>query len=98
MSWLTAERGYVRNPGRQHQKSFAMIELFTWPTPNGTTPAIMLEEVGAPYSVHLVNLGSGEQHAPQFRAVSPNGKIPAIVDRDGVGGPRTVFESGAILA
>jgi GST-like protein len=74
-----------------------MIELFTWPTPNGTKPSIMLEEVGAPYSVHLVNLSSGEQHAPQFLAVSPNGKIPAIVDHDGVGGPRTVFESGAIL-
>jgi GSH-dependent disulfide-bond oxidoreductase len=74
-----------------------MIELFTWPTPNGTKPSIMLEEVGVPYSVHRVNLGSGEQHAPQFLAVSPNGKIPAIVDHDGVGGPRTVFESGAIL-
>jgi GST-like protein len=73
-----------------------MIELFTWPTPNETKPSIMLEEVGAPYSVHLVNLSSGEQHA-QFLAVSPNGKIPAIVDHDGVGGPRTVFESGAIL-
>ena len=74
-----------------------MIELFTWPTPNGTKPSIMLEEVGAPYSVHLVNLSTGEQHAPQFLAVSPNGKIPAIVDHDGVGGPRIVFESGAIL-
>lgn len=57
----------------------------------------MLEETGVPYSVHLVDLGSGEQHAPQFVAVSPNGKIPAIIDHDGVGGPRTVFESGAIL-
>ena len=74
-----------------------MIELFTCPTPNGTKPSIMLEEVGVPYSVHLVNLGSGEQHAPQFLAVSPNGKIPAIVDHDAVGGPRAVFESGAIL-
>jgi GSH-dependent disulfide-bond oxidoreductase len=74
-----------------------MIELFTWPTPNGTKPSIMLEEMGAPYSVRLVNLSSGEQHAPQFLAVSPNGKIPAIVDHDGVGGPRIVFESGAIL-
>ena len=74
-----------------------MIELFACPTPNGTKPSIMLEEVGVPYSVHLVNLGSGEQHAPQFLAVSPNGKIPAIVDHDAVGGPRAVFESGAIL-
>ena len=74
-----------------------MIESFTWPTPNGTKPSIMLEEVGVPYSVHFVNLGSGEQHAPQFLAVSPNGKMPAIVDHNAVGGPRTVFESGAIL-
>ena len=72
-----------------------MIELFTWPTPNGTKPSIMLEEVGVPYSVHLVNLGSGEQHAPRFLAVSPNGKIPAIVDHDGVGGPRT--KTGMLL-
>lgn len=64
---------------------------------SGFAPSIMLEEVGVHYSVHLVNLGSGEQHAPQFLAVSPNGKIPAIVDHNGVGGPRTVFESGAIL-
>ena len=87
----------ARDPARQHQKGVAMIELFTWPTPNGTKPTIVLEEVGAPYSVHLVNLSAGEQHAPQFLAVSPNGKIPAIVDHDGVGGPRIVFESGAIL-
>jgi GST-like protein len=51
----------------------------------------MLEEGGALYSVHLVNLGSGEQHAPQFHAVSPNGKIPAIIDHNGVGGLRTIF-------
>jgi GSH-dependent disulfide-bond oxidoreductase len=74
-----------------------MIELFTWPTPNGTKPTIMLEEVGIPYSVRLVNLGSGDQHAPEFLGISPNGKIPAIVDQDAAGGPRTVFESGAIL-
>src|SRR5215475_7556086 len=61
-----------------------MIELFTWPTPNRTKPSIMLEEVGAPYSVHFIILGSGEQHAPQFLTVSPNGKIPAIVDHNGV--------------
>jgi GST-like protein len=74
-----------------------VIELLTWPTPNGTKPAIMLEEAGSPYSVRLVNIGSGDQHAPEFLAISPNNKIPAIVDHDGAGGPRTVFESGAIL-
>jgi GSH-dependent disulfide-bond oxidoreductase len=74
-----------------------MIELLTWPTPNGTKPSIMLEEVGSPYSVHLVNIGSGEQHSPDFLSISPNNKIPAIVDHDGARGPRTIFESGAIL-
>jgi GST-like protein len=74
-----------------------MIELLTWPTPNGTKPSIMLEEVGSAYSVRLVNIGSGEQHSPEFLAISPNNKIPAIVDHDCAGGPRTVFESGAIL-
>jgi GST-like protein len=74
-----------------------MIEVFTWPTPNGTKPLIMLEEVGIPYSVHLVNIGSGEQHTPEFLAVSPNGKIPAIVDGRAGDSKRTVFESGAIL-
>jgi GSH-dependent disulfide-bond oxidoreductase len=53
--------------------------------------------VGSPYSVRLVNISSGEQHSPEFLAISPNNKIPIIVDHDGVGGPRTVFESGAIL-
>lgn len=74
-----------------------MIELLTWPTPNGTKPAIMLEESGSLYSVRLVNIGSGAQHSPEFLAISPNNKIPAIVDHDGASGPRTVFESGAIL-
>jgi GSH-dependent disulfide-bond oxidoreductase len=74
-----------------------MIELLTWPTPNGTKPSIMLEEVRQPYSVRLVNIGSGEQHSPSFLAVSPNNKIPAIVDHDSLDGRRAVFESGAIL-
>jgi glutathione S-transferase len=60
-----------------------MIELLTWPTPNGTKPSIMLEDVGSPYSVRLVNIGPGKQHLPAFLSVSPNNKIPSVTDRDG---------------
>src|SRR5216117_3037985 len=73
---------------------FTMIELFTWTTPNGRKISIMLEECGLPYEVHPVNIGRGEQFAPEFVAICPNSKIPAIVDRDG---GVSLFESGAIL-
>ena len=75
-----------------------MIELYTFTTPNGRKPAIMLEEVGLPYSVHPIHIGRDEQFAPDFLKISPNNKIPAIVDPDGPDGePISVFESGAIL-
>lgn len=74
-----------------------MIDLYTWTTPNGRKASVMLEEVGLPYDVHAINLGKQEQFSPDFLKVSPNNKIPAIVDRDGEGGPVSVFESGAIL-
>ena len=75
-----------------------MIDLYTWPTPNGHKVQIMLEETGLDYRIHPVNLGEGEQHAPEYLAVNPNAKIPAIVDHDGPGGERlSIFESGAIL-
>jgi len=74
-----------------------MIELYTWGTPNGRKAPIMLEEVGLPYAVHPVNLGREEQYDPAFLKISPNNKIPAIVDPDGPGGRISVFESGAIL-
>lgn len=74
------------------------IELYYWPTPNGWKIAIMLEECGLPYEVKLVNIAKGDQFKPEFLAISPNNKIPAIVDPDGPGGqPISVFESGAIL-
>jgi len=74
------------------------IELFYWPTPNGWKITIMLEELGAPYEVRYVNIGRGEQFAPDFLRISPNNRMPAIVDPDGPGGePISVFESGAIL-
>lgn len=75
-----------------------MIELYTWTTPNGTKASVMLEEIGIPYNVHAVNLGKNEQRAPEFLAINPNSRIPAIIDTDGPGGkPLKVFESGAIL-
>ena len=75
-----------------------MIEVWTWPTPNGHKIHIALEELGLPYTVHPVNSGAGEQMAAEFLAINPNHRIPAIVDSDGPGGvPLTLFESGAIL-
>jgi len=74
------------------------IELYYWPTPNGWKISIMLEECALPYAVHPVDISKGEQFAPRFLAISPNNRIPAIVDPSGPGGrPISVFESGAIL-
>ena len=75
-----------------------MIDLYTWTTPNGRKVSIMLEECGLPYRVHPINIGKDEQFKPEFLALSPNNRIPAIVDQDGPGGkPLPLFESGAIL-
>nr|WP_217346693.1 glutathione S-transferase N-terminal domain-containing protein [Noviherbaspirillum sp. L7-7A]MBV0881170.1 glutathione S-transferase N-terminal domain-containing protein [Noviherbaspirillum sp. L7-7A] len=74
-----------------------MITLHTWTTPNGRKVPIMLEELGWPYEVRPVDLSRNEQHAPDFLKISPNNKIPAIVDHDAEGGPLAIFESGAIL-
>lgn len=75
-----------------------MIELFYWPTPNGHKITIMLEECGLPYEARYINIGKGDQFAPEFLAISPNNRMPAIVDPDGPDGkPVSVFESGAIL-
>lgn len=76
-----------------------MIDLHYWPTPNGWKIAIMLEECGLPYRVVPVNIGRGEQFLPDFVSISPNGRIPAIVDHAPAEGgePLPVFESGAIL-
>jgi GSH-dependent disulfide-bond oxidoreductase len=75
-----------------------VIEVYSWATPNGHKVHIMLEECGLPYRVHAVDIGAGAQFDPAFLAISPNNKIPAIVDPDGPGGqPISLFESGAIL-
>ncbi|RUT28514.1 glutathione S-transferase family protein [Arsenicitalea aurantiaca] len=74
------------------------IDLYYFPTPNGRKVTIMLEELGLPYRLHLVHIGRGDQFKPDFLAISPNNKIPAIVDPEGPGGvPISIFESAAIL-
>jgi GST-like protein len=74
------------------------IELHYWPTPNGHKITIMLEECGLPYEIKTVNIGQGDQFKPEFLAISPNNRMPAIIDPDGPGGaPISIFESGAIL-
>ena len=76
----------------------APIELHYWPTPNGWKISIALEEMGLPYEVRYVNIGAGEQFAPEFLAIAPNNRMPAITDPEGPdGAPISLFESGAIL-
>ena len=75
-----------------------MIDVYSWPTPNGHKVHIMLEECGLPYRAHPIDIGKGDQFKPAFLAISPNNKIPALIDSDGPDGqPMSVFESGAIL-
>ncbi len=75
-----------------------MVEVYSWATPNGHKVHIMLEECGLPYRAHAVDIGAGDQFMPEFLAISPNNKIPAIVDPNGPdGAPISLFESGAIL-
>ena len=74
------------------------IELYYWPTPNGWKVSIMLEELGVPYDLRYINIGKGEQFEPAFLKISPNNRMPAIVDPEGPDGqPISIFESGAIL-
>ena len=75
-----------------------MIDLYSWATPNGHKVHIMLEECGLAYKVHPIDIGVGDQFKPEFLKISPNNKMPAMVDQDGPGGkPMSMFESGAIL-
>jgi GSH-dependent disulfide-bond oxidoreductase len=75
-----------------------MIQLYTWATPNGKKVSVMLEEVELSYEVHPINIAKGDQLKPEYLAINPNNKIPAIIDTDGPGGkPLKLFESGAIL-
>jgi len=80
------------------ERETALIDLYTWTTPNGRKVSIMLEETGLAYRVHPVDINSGEQFRPEFLAINPNNRIPAIVDEAGPDGKRfELFESGAIL-
>lgn len=75
-----------------------MIDLYNWHTSNGRKLFIMLEELGVDYNTHVINIGKDDQFTPEFLAINPNGKIPAMVDQDGPGGePFALFESGAML-
>ncbi|ABM94912.1 putative GST-related protein [Methylibium petroleiphilum PM1] len=88
----------VRRSGCHPPRALTMIEVYSWATPNGHKVHIMLEECGLPYRAFPVDIGAGDQFEPAFLAISPNNKIPAIVDPDGPDGkPISLFESGAIL-
>src|SRR5262245_62505065 len=90
-------RTSVSNSSSSTERS-RMIDLYTWPTPNGHKIHIMLEETGLAYTVHPIDIQAGDQFKPEFLKINPNNKMPAIVDRDGPGGkPLTLAESGAIL-
>ena len=76
----------------------APIDLYYWPTPNGWKVTIALEEMGLPYTLHLIDIGKGDQFDPEFLKIAPNNRMPAIIDPDGPdGAPISIFESGAIL-
>jgi len=74
-----------------------MLDLYFWPTPNGKKVTILLEELGVPYTIKPVNIGRGDQFTSEFLKISPNNRMPALVDTDAKDGPLTVFESGAIM-
>ena len=73
------------------------LDFYYWPTPNGWKVSILLEELAIPYTTHMLHIGKGEQFAPEFLEISPNNRMPAIVDHDVSGDPVSVFESGAIM-
>jgi GSH-dependent disulfide-bond oxidoreductase len=89
-AFIITQRWPAKHPDR--------LQLYSLPTPNGVKVSIMLEEIGLPYEVHLVDFNKDDQHTPEFLSLNPNGKIPAILDPNGPGGePLPLFESGAIL-
>ena len=94
MSDLSAFPITARWPAQHPER----LQLYSLPTPNGVKVSIMLEEIGLPYEVHLIDIGKNESWTPEFLSLIPNGKIPAMIDPDGPGGkPLALFESGAML-
>src|SRR5205085_3026767 len=90
-----APRPLFRHAGHRPQpRSTTVIDLYTWTTPNGRKASIAIEEFGLPYTVHAIDIGKDEQFKPEFLKISPNNRIPAIVDRDN---GMALMESGAIL-
>lgn len=88
----------IELPGRWPAQHPDRIQLYSVPTPNGKKASIALEELGLPYEPHYIDIGSGEQHDPEFVKINPNSKIPAIIDPEGPdGSPIAIMESGAIL-
>jgi GST-like protein len=97
VSYAREGRTPIREAPTQH-RIHSMLDLYTWPTPNGKKVPILLAELDWAYELHLVNLGRNEQNRREYLAINPNGKIPALVDTEGTGGGLVmVFESGAIL-
>jgi len=95
---LRSPTGAVKLSRRASKRSTDVIDLYTWTTGNSRKIPIFLEETGTPYRLHMVDTHNNEQFSPEFLAISPNNKVPAIVDQDGPGGkPLPLFESGAIL-
>src|SRR5438132_8125034 len=98
MASSMGNRVRLESRGQQEQGVHRMIEVYSWATPNGHKVHIMLEECGLPYRIVPVDIGAGDQFEPEFLAISPNNKIPAIIDPQGPeGAPLSLFESGAIL-
>jgi GST-like protein len=94
----TSKKSSSRKVGVKRRSGRKPIELYYWPTPNGFKISTMLEEAGIPYVIRPVNIGKGDQFKPEFLKISPNNRMPAIIDPNGPGGkPISVFESGAIL-
>jgi GST-like protein len=90
-------RGFANGSPHKEARRHDLIDVYYWPTGNGKKITIMLEECGFEYNVIPVNIGKGDQFKPEFEAISPNNKMPAITDHDFSGGPISIFESGAIL-
>src|SRR5437868_2492481 len=98
MSYATSPLAVPGGPHCQENVMSDPIALYFWPTPNGHKISIALEEMGLAYELKAVNIGKGDQFEPAFLAISPNNRMPAIVDPDGPGNsPIAIFESGAIL-